>query len=129
CRHSKQCAESCMYGTRLYPAGLLTTDARIGEATALSRTGNEADARDVLDGVLRVAQGSALCRAHAAATALSTLPARRAEAFTRFAAACPDSLRSADRVREYAETLADAGDLDGARRVLAAAGEPVGDEA
>jgi len=111
------------------PAGPWTIDARIGEATALARSGHEADARSVLDGVLHVAQGSALCRAHAGATALSAVPARRAEAFARFAAACPDALRSADRVREYAEALAGAGDVDGARRVVAAVREPAGDEA
>ena len=106
----------------------LALEARIAQATALRRGGRPVDARRVLDGVLAQARGETLCRARREDAALAATPVERAAAFTALARACPRTLSSVGFVREWAETLVAAGDVDTARRLLARPRPPLGDE-
>jgi len=106
----------------------LALEARMGQATALRRGGRRSEARRVLDGVLVQARGETLCRARREDAALAATPVEHAAALTTLAKACPRALASNGFVREWAETLVEAGDVDTARRLLARPRPPLGDE-
>ena len=102
----------------------LAIEARIAQATALRQGGRAVEARRVLDGAMARARGETLCRARREDAALEATPA----ALAALARTCPRVLASAGFVREWAETLVASDDVEGARRLLASARPPLGDE-
>jgi len=120
---------------RRFPASPLLDDARLGQAAALRLRHRGREARRIIDVVLAQASGGVRCRAElegAAVTRADGTPGAAAEAFRRVADGCPELLALPAFPLDYAETLALAGDADGARRMLAHAGQTprtVGDEA
>jgi len=111
---------------RRFPASPLLDDARLGQAAALRLRHRGREARRIIDVVLARASGGGRCRAEqegAAVTRADGTPGAAAEAFRRVADGCPELLALPAFPLDYAETLALAGDVDGARRVLAHAGQ------
>jgi tetratricopeptide (TPR) repeat protein len=109
---------------RRYPEHALVPDARLGRAEALRLRGRAAEARGLVSNILARAHGDLLCRAlrEQAATAVTRIDAARA--FHELAASCPQVLGETVLLREYAETLMQAGDVDAARALLALPREP-----
>src|SRR5207245_9242972 len=110
---------------RRSPTGPLLDDARLGQAAALRLRHRPGEARRIVEGVLARASGPARCRAEREAAAevrAADTPAAAADAYRRVADTCPELLAHPGFPLDYAETLALAGDADGARRVLADAG-------
>ena len=110
---------------RRFPASPLLDDSRLGLAAALRLRQRPREARRVVETVLAHASGEVRCRAEveaAAETRAADAPAAAAEAYRRVAHVCPGLLALPGFPLDYAETLALAGDADGARRVLADAG-------
>jgi len=113
---------------RRFPTSPLLDDARLGQAAALRLRHRLGEARRIVEGVLARASGPARCRAEREAAAevrAADTPAAAADAYRRVAGTCPELLTHPGFPLDYAETLALAGDADGARRVLADAGRTV----
>ena len=113
---------------RRFPTSPLLDDARLGQAAALRLRHRPGEARRIVEGVLARASGPARCRAEREAAAevrAADTPAAAADAYRRVADTCPELLTHPGFALDYAETLALAGDADGARRVLADAGRTV----
>ncbi len=110
---------------RRFPASPLLADARLGLAAALRVRRRPHEARRIVEVVLAHACGQVRCRAlleAAAETRAADLPAAAAEAYRGVAGTCPELLTLPGFPLDYAEALALAGDVGGARRVLADAG-------
>ncbi|HUE29489.1 MAG TPA: hypothetical protein VMR79_01370, partial [Verrucomicrobiae bacterium] len=109
---------------RRFPASPLLDDARLGLAAALRLRRRPGEARRIVEGVLAHASGPTRCRAElemAAEVHAADTPAAAADAYRRVADICPELRTHPGFPLDYAETLALAGDADGARRVLAEA--------
>ena len=110
---------------RRFPASPLLDDARLGQAAALRLRRRPREARRIVEAVLAHACGQVRCRAAleaAAETRAADTPAAAADAYRGVAGTCPELRALPGFPLDYAEALALAGDVDGARRVLAHAG-------
>src|SRR5206468_491342 len=114
---------------RRFPASPLLDDARLGQAAALRLRRRPREARRIVEAVLAQACGQVRCRAAleaAAETRAAETPAAAADAYRGVAGTCPELRALPGFPLDYAEALALAGDVDGARRVLAHAGHVPG---
>src|SRR5438094_8753019 len=110
---------------RRFPASPLLDDARLGQAAALRLRRRPREARRIVEAVLAHACGQVRCRPApqpAAATRAADTPAAAADADRGVAGPRPEPRGLPGFPLDYAEALALAGDVDGARRVLAHAG-------
>src|SRR5438094_141974 len=110
---------------RRFPASPLLDDARLGQAAALRLRRRPREARRIVEAVLAHACGQVRCRAAleaAAETRAADTPAAAADAYRGVAGTCLELRALPGFPLDYAEALALAGDVDGARRVLAHAG-------
>jgi tetratricopeptide (TPR) repeat protein len=109
---------------RRHPGSPLVAEARLGRAEALRLRGRVGEARGIVTEVLSRASGELLCRARReqAATAASRIEAARA--FHDLATTCPQVLGETALLRDYAEALMQAGDIEAARALLALPREP-----
>src|SRR5207244_9310650 len=104
-----------------------------GQAPALRLRRIPGEGRRIVETVLAHASGGVRCRGGveaAAETRAADTPAAAADAYRHVAETCPELLALPAFPLDYAETLALAGDTNGARRVLADAGRTprAGDE-
>jgi tetratricopeptide (TPR) repeat protein len=112
-----------------HPTSPLVPYARIGQATALRLRQRPDKARKILDEVLAGATGPVRCHARLEQAAAARTAGDNATATTIFrdlATSCPAELTMPGALRDYASTLAAAGDRAEARRMLAPPRTPRG---
>ncbi|MFN8542702.1 MAG: hypothetical protein U0807_00605 [Candidatus Binatia bacterium] len=116
---------------RTYPASPLVGYARLGEVSALRLMRRLEEARRALDAVRAGAQGDLVCQARLEEAELARAGGDAAQAVTLLHALttdCPGVLAMPGVLRGYADALAAAGDVAGARTLLAMPRESGGDE-